>query len=162
MGLRILIPFDGSAVPIRAVRLAIRQSGAKPAHSVVVLNVRNLARRICQMAPERVAFLECRAGRARRVRSCGQVASTRRGSRRPYDRRIVVLGGIAVTIERLTREGDIDHHQGPSRHRWRAKVAARIGSDQSASTRGCVSDAGQISDFRPLLCRHFTREMQTF
>lgn len=107
--MKTLVPFDGSLAATRALKLAIEQAKSLPTHSIVVLNVQNLA---TQDLPEGVGIMSPEWIREQEEQVGSQILAEPRSlfekAGVPFEAR-VELGGIATTIERVARECDADH-----------------------------------------------------
>lgn len=107
--MKILVPVDGSAASLRALKLAIDQAKSRQATSILVINVQNLGTLSMPegagiMPPAWVEQEEERAGREilKEPRALCEQAAISHAVR-------VERGGIAATIGRVTRDDHVDH-----------------------------------------------------
>jgi len=109
MNMKTLVPFDGSPAAVRAVQLAIDQTRSQPTHSIVVLNVQNLA---TQDLPEGAGIMSPGWITEQEEQAGSEILAEPRAlcekSGTPYEAR-VELGAVATTIERVARECGADH-----------------------------------------------------
>ena len=107
--MKTLVPFDGSPAAVCAVRLAVEQAKSQPTHSIVVLNVQNIA---IQELPEGAGIMPSGWIAEQEELAGSEILTEPRAlcesAGVPYEAR-VEIGGIAATIERVARERGADH-----------------------------------------------------
>jgi nucleotide-binding universal stress UspA family protein len=107
--MKILVPVDSSAAPIRALKYAILQAKAVAGASLVILNVQNcstlgIAEGAGIMRPSWIEEEEARAGKE----TLREPETTCREAGVTYATRSE-RGAIAATIDRVAREENVDH-----------------------------------------------------
>jgi nucleotide-binding universal stress UspA family protein len=108
--MKILAPVDGSPASIRAVRLAIDQVKALPAEaSLILVNVQNFSTLGLPEGTEIIppAWIEQKEERAAREALKDAVTACREAGIRYVTR--TERGGVASTIDRVTREEHVQH-----------------------------------------------------
>ena len=107
--MKILVPVDGSRASLRALKFAIDHAKARAASSILVINVQNLGTLGLPEGPgvmpaEWIELEEERAGLEilKEPRALCEQAGISHAAR-------VERGGVAATIDRVTRDEQVDH-----------------------------------------------------
>jgi nucleotide-binding universal stress UspA family protein len=107
--MKILVPVDGSAASLRALKLAIEQATAQATSSILVINVQNLVTAGLSessgiMPPSWIKQEEERTG----YEVLKEPRTICEEARIPHTVRIE-RGGIATTIDKIVKEEQVDH-----------------------------------------------------